>query len=88
MKLESVLFPISEISNKTIQKKLSKTQFFNLVCYSTKHKQNIQLIEEDILFFTSPSNVKAYFNNFKLLPHQKAFGIGKTTTKCLNDLKL
>jgi len=77
----SVLFPVSDKSLKTIQKKLPKKQVTELIVYKTVQKLDFELPESDILVFTSPSNVEAFFNTENTIDKQKVISIGETTRK-------
>ena len=77
----SVLFPVSDKSVRTIQKKLPKTQVTELIVYKTIQKLEFKLPESDILIFTSPSNVEAFFNTENSISGQRVISIGETTRK-------
>ena len=81
---ETCLFPISNISKKTVQQHLSANQVFNMVVYETFSLANFKLPELDVLIFTSPSNVQNYFSKYPINPNQKVIAIGSST---LNELK-
>ena len=58
----------------------------DLVVYKNEIKSNFSIPTCDILAFTSPLNVKAYFQKYALQPKQKVIAIGKTTQKALQTL--
>lgn len=80
---ESVLFPSSDRSLKSIQSSLIDSQVFNVNCYSVKSTaSNVQAAE--VYIFTSPSNVEAYFEGNSGFPERaKLISIGKSTAKKL-----
>lgn len=67
-----VLFPIARGSMQSIQWQMVKRDnVINLEVYATlKHSVEISQ-ENEILIFTSPSNVEAYFEKNTIHPHQK-----------------
>lgn len=79
-----VLFPIARGSMQSIQWQMVKREnVFNLEVYATlKHSIEIDTTNE-ILVFTSPSNVEAFFEKNKILPHQKIIAMGESTGKAL-----
>jgi uroporphyrinogen-III synthase len=51
-------------------------------------KQSVEVDESfDVLVFTSPSNVEAYFEKNKVFPAQKLIAMGESTGKALEKLK-
>lgn len=76
-----VLFPISNISNKSMQKALNKGQYTNLVVYKTIIKSQKLNYVPNTVVFTSPSNVDAYLTNNRLTSQQKIIAWGSTTQK-------
>ncbi|MBA3681773.1 MAG: uroporphyrinogen-III synthase [Bacteroidetes bacterium] len=86
IKDESVLFPQAIDSLKTIQKHLSFINTcYNLFVYKTTIKTNFTIPYCDILIFTSPSNVNAYFNKHKVETDQRVIAIGTSTKQKLSD---
>ena len=83
-KHQSVLFPQARHSRRTIEK-LAKTQLvsFPLIVYDNVAKTDITASLANILVFTSPLNVQAYFDQFTLAKNQKIIVIGKTTAYAL-----
>lgn len=79
-----VLFPIARDSMQSIQWQFPKRDnAINLVVYATlKHSLEISP-ETDIVIFTSPSNVEAYFEKNKLSDNQKAVAMGEATKTAL-----
>ncbi len=84
-----VLFPIAKDSMQSIQWQMAKRDnVLNLNVYVTmKHGEEINP-ETQIVVFTSPSNVQAYFEKNKWQPHQKAVAMGDATAAALNKLKI
>lgn len=86
VKDESVLFPEAMDSLQTIQRQLSFTNScHNLFVYKTSIRKDINLKSAAILVFTSPSNVQAYFEKYKLVKGQKVVANGSTTFDRLRD---
>lgn len=86
IKNETVLFPQALDSLQTIQKHLSFGNISsNLFVYKTTLKTDLNIPSCEILVFTSPSNVSAYFNKYKFLPGQKAVAMGSSTLRQLNS---
>jgi hydroxymethylbilane synthase len=83
-----VLFPIARGSMQSIQWQMVKRDnVFNLEVYATlKHSIEVSP-EHEILVFTSPSNVEAFFEKNKILPHQKIVAMGESTGKALEKEK-
>jgi hydroxymethylbilane synthase len=83
---ETVLLPQAIDSLQTIQKQLSfSNNCTNLFVYKTKLRTDFSVPHSDILVFTSPSNAKAYFEKYRLLPGQETVAIGSTTAAALRD---
>jgi hydroxymethylbilane synthase len=86
---ESVLLPQAIDSLKSIQKYLSfSNNSSNLFVYKTTLKTDFQIPECDILVFTSPSNVRAYFSKYPVKPFQRFVAIGSTTKAALQTHKV
>jgi uroporphyrinogen-III synthase len=74
-----VLFPLSNRSNKSMQKRLNPHQIQDVVVYETiLNPQKIEPIP-DILIFSSPSNVDSFLMLNKIHENQKLFSWGETT---------
>ncbi|MCE3258495.1 MAG: hydroxymethylbilane synthase [Bacteroidetes bacterium] len=84
-----VLFPIAKDSLQSIQWQMPKRDnVINLNVYATL-KQSVEVNPEtEIVVFTSPSNVEAYFEKNKWQSHQKAVAMGDATASALNKLKI
>jgi len=78
----TVLFPGAKDSLRTIQKALSsRTKIIDLPVYETVMDEEVAKSFADVLIFTSPSNVEAYFTDNLLDPDQRVICIGKSTGK-------
>lgn len=83
----TVLFPGAKGSLRTIQQTLSpQTKIIDLPVYETVKVANPEPSFADVLIFTSPSNVEAYFEGNLLEPGQKVISIGRTTGKKLDEM--
>ncbi|MES2808857.1 MAG: hydroxymethylbilane synthase [Bacteroidota bacterium] len=82
-----VLFPGAQESLNSIQKGLSpETKVINLAIYETVLEEEVEGSGADVLVFTSPSNVDAYFADNLLDPYQKVIAIGKSTGKKFDEM--
>lgn len=87
LKDNTCLFPISNISKRTVQRQLkNKEQAIDLIVYNTFPKEDIVKLHEDIVIFTSPSNAAAYLKNHVIAENQKIIAIGKSTADQLAAL--
>jgi len=83
----TVLFPGAENPMRSIHQALSAdTKIIDLPVYETVYLENVEKSYADILVFTSPSNVEAYFEENLLEPNQKIVAIGKSTGKKFDEL--
>lgn len=81
---EIVWFPQSDISNQTIQKHLAEKQCINQVTYKTLPIRKKLDYKVDAIVFTSPSNVKAYFDSGNEIEQDlKVVAIGEKTASTL-----
>lgn len=84
---KNILFPGAKDSLRTVQKALSpETKIIDLPVYETVMEDNIEPIFADILIFTSPSNVEAYFVDNLIEPGQKVICIGRATGKKFDEM--
>ena len=84
---EIVLFPRAQDSLLTIQKSLgSDTKIVDLPIYETVVVDDIDGTTAEVLIFTSPSNVDAYFAENLLDPEQKVIAIGNSTGKKFEEM--
>lgn len=85
----TVLFPGAKDSLRTIQQALNKaTKIIDLPVYETEMDENCDPSAAEVLVFTSPSNVDAYFTNNLLEPGQQVICIGKSTGKKFNQMNV
>jgi uroporphyrinogen-III synthase len=84
---QTVMFPRAQDSLLTIQKSLkNSTKIIDLPIYETVIEENIDRSAAEILIFTSPSNVEAYFAVNLLEPGQKVIAIGNSTGKKFDEM--
>lgn len=83
-----VLFPIARGSMQSIQWQMVKRDnVINLEVYATlKHSVEIGG-DADVLIFTSPSNVEAFFEKNTIKANQKVIAMGESTGKALEKVK-
>lgn len=77
-----VLFPQSSESLRTIQSLLKPSQIIDLLCYKTIPSP-VKIAPSDILIFTSPSNVVAFFEMNTIAESQKIIAYGSSTAHAL-----
>ena len=83
----TVLFPCAEGTMRSIQQGLSAdTKVIDLPVYETVLEEDVEASGADVLVFTSPSNVDAYFVDNLLDPYQKVVAIGKSTGKKFDEM--
>jgi len=83
----TVMFPGAESPMRSIHQALSAdTKIIDLPVYETVFLEDVEQTFADILVFTSPSNVDAYFVNNLLEPNQKIVAIGKSTGKKFDEI--
>lgn len=83
-----VLFPIARGSMQSIQWQMVKREnVVNLEVYATFNISQEISTENEVLIFTSPSNVESYFEKNTIHPHQKIIAMGEATGKALEKLK-
>jgi uroporphyrinogen-III synthase len=82
-----VLFPCAWYSRHSIQVALQNDiEGISLPIYKNEIIENIPKLKEDLLVFTSPMNVEAYFSKFTLANHQSTLAIGQTTAETLRKM--
>jgi len=82
-----VLFPRAQDSLQSIQKSLpADAKIIDLPIYETVIEENIDQSHADVLIFTSPSNVDAYFVDNLLEPGQQVIAIGNSTGKKFDEM--
>jgi len=81
-----VLFPQAKGSMRSIQQQFVKLgQVINLPVYETIKKNDGEMPQADILVFTSPSNVEAWFERFTISKTQKVVAMGDATANALRQ---
>lgn len=84
---QTIVFPSAKDSLRTIQQGLSaETKIIDLTIYETILEENVALTYADVLVFTSPSNVDAYFADNLLESGQQVVAIGKSTGKRFEEM--
>jgi hydroxymethylbilane synthase len=84
---QTVLFPRAQDSLLSIQKSLKEdTKVVDLPIYETVVEEGIDRTSADVLIFTSPSNVDAYFADNLLEPGQQVIAIGNSTGKKFEEM--
>src|SRR5690606_27791575 len=85
----TVLIPRAKDSLETIQKSLAAdTKVINLPVYQTRIDNNVSKSNADVLIFTSPSNVEAYFVDNLVDPGQQIICIGRSTGRKMEEFGL
>ncbi len=81
---KTVLFPQAKGSMRSIQQQFTKPgQAIDLVVYETKKNSIDDLPASEIIVFTSPSNVEAYFEKHTITSTQKIVAMGDATANAL-----
>ena len=84
-----VLFPQAKGSLRSIQQQfVKKENVFDLVVYESKKKNEGAAPDAEIIVFTSPSNVEAWFENYGFRQNQKAVAMGDATANALRQMKV
>lgn len=81
----TILFPISDQSLHTVSSLFSPAQKQEILVYKTKSKA-VQIEECDLYVFTSPSNIKAFFELNTLPEKVPVVSWGTSTKSFLNEL--
>jgi len=85
----TVLIPRAKDSLETFQQSLTAdTKIINLPVYQTRIDTDVSKSNANVLIFTSPSNVEAYFADNLVDPDQKIICIGRSTAKKIEGLGL
>jgi hydroxymethylbilane synthase len=83
----TVAFPGAENPMRSIHQALSAdTKIIDLPVYETVLLEDVEPTYADVIIFTSPSNVDAYFADNLLEPGQKVMAIGKSTGRKLDEM--
>ncbi len=82
----TVMFPRAKGSLQTIQKQMTADiKVIDLPVYETVLAENVSKSNAELLIFTSPSNVDAYFANNLVDPEQTIISIGYSTGQKLAE---
>lgn len=82
----TVLFPKAKRSMRSIQKQMPEnTKLIDLDVYESNTREEITVPETDIIIFTSPSNVEAYYSKYKVTQNQKCIAMGLSTASKLEE---
>ena len=84
---DSVCFPLSNKSKRSIQKSLPSSQVIDVVAYETLEESK-QVEDSNYYLFTSPSNVDSFFKINQLPTDAKVISIGPSTQKRLAELNI
>jgi len=63
-----------------------ETKVIDLPIYETVQEENVDGSSAEVLIFTSPSNVDAYFVDNLLEPEQKVIAIGNSTGRKFDEM--
>ncbi len=86
VKSADVLFPQAKDSLRTVQQQfVNRAQTRDLAVYETIQKPVEGTPDADIMLFTSPSNVEAFFEKKKLSTSQKIIAMGDATAHTLKQ---
>lgn len=86
VKSAPVVFPQAKDSMRTVQQQfVNKSQTRDLTVYETIQKPVEDTPDADIMLFTSPSNVEAFFEKKKLNSTQKIIAMGDATSHTLKQ---
>lgn len=86
---QRVLFPRARFSKRSIQQLLGdQIEGIDLIVYHNAPKKELSIPLVDILVFTSPMNVQAYFQHYPKSEKQQIISIGATTTAALSTVGL
>lgn len=81
---DNCLFPISNISKRSVQKAINnESQVLDIVTYQTSLKTDFKIAPVDVLIFTSPSSVRAYFSKYTIIANQEVIAMGPSTAETL-----
>ncbi len=86
---QTVLIPRAKGSLQSIQKALTAdTKVIDMPIYETVLDEKVDKSNAEVLIFTSPSNVEAYFKENLAEPDQKIICIGYSTAKLIEEMGL
>lgn len=87
-KSKTVAFLQAKDSLRTIQIHCKNLEIIEVVVYANTPKTDVTKREEEILIFTSPMNVSAYFSIYEVSENQKVIAIGKSTEQALTKYNI
>lgn len=86
---QTVFIPRAKDSLQSIQKALTaNTKVIDMPIYETVLEENVDKSNAEVLIFTSPSNVAAYFKENLADPDQHIICIGYSTAKVIEEMGL
>ncbi|SFT13802.1 hydroxymethylbilane synthase [Sphingobacterium wenxiniae] len=86
---QTVFIPRAKDSLMSIQNALTEnTQVIDMPIYETVLEEEVDKTNAEVLIFTSPSNVEAYFRENLVDPGQKIICIGHSTAKAIEAMGL
>lgn len=86
---QTVLIPRAKDSLQSIQKALTEnTKVIDMPIYETVLEEEVDKTNAQVVIFTSPSNVQAYFQENLIDPDQKIICIGYSTAKIIEEMGL
>ncbi len=86
VKSANVVFPQAKDSMRTVQQQfVNKSQTRDVIVYETIQKPVEDTPDADIMLFTSPSNVEAFFEKKKISSNQKVIAMGDATSHTLKQ---
>ncbi|MFD2553448.1 hydroxymethylbilane synthase [Sphingobacterium tabacisoli] len=86
---QTVLIPRAKDSLQSIQKALTpNTHIIDMPIYETVLEEEVDKSNAEVLVFTSPSNVQAYFKENLADPGQKIICIGYSTAQAIEEMGL
>ncbi|QBQ42524.1 hydroxymethylbilane synthase [Sphingobacterium psychroaquaticum] len=86
---QTVFIPRAKDSLMSIQNALTEnTHVIDMPIYETVLEENVDKTNAEVLIFTSPSNVEAYFQENLVEPDQKIICIGYSTAKAIEAMGL
>lgn len=84
---KSILFVKGKNSLDSLRPFLkNQIQYLDFVVYDNTQRSDIHLEYHDILVFTSPMNLKSYFNTYPIIDSQNIFLIGPSTASAARDI--
>ena len=84
-----ILFPQARNSRRSVEKHVGDAAWcLPYVVYNNVPLRHFELPPSDVLVFTSPLNVDAYFGRYELQPEQRTVAIGRTTAAALRQRRI